>query len=91
MFDATCAIMHSKTPICLPTVPPSTFWERLDSYGNSRLWVSLLYDDDGEWIWNGLRGGSLCNEYIGSYIAEESPNFLSLAGVIIFSYALDND
>jgi hypothetical protein len=37
MFGATCAIMQSKTPICPPTMPPSTFWERLDSYGNGSL------------------------------------------------------
>ncbi len=83
MFDATCAIMHCKTPIYLPTVPPSTFWERLDSHGNSSLWVNLLYDGDREWIWVGLCGGSLCIAHDGSYMVEELPDLCS-AGVIIF-------
>jgi hypothetical protein len=83
MFEATCIIMHSKTPICLPTAPLSTYWERPDSYGNGSLWENLLYDGDGEWIWDGLCGGSLCIAHDGSYMAEKTPGFC-LAGVIIF-------
>jgi hypothetical protein len=48
MFGATCAIMHSKTTICLPITPPTTFWERLDSYGNYSLWENLSYNGDRE-------------------------------------------
>jgi hypothetical protein len=57
MFGATCAIMHSKTPICVPITPPTTFWKRLDSYGNCSLWENLSYNRDGEWIQDRLRVG----------------------------------
>jgi hypothetical protein len=83
MLGATCAIMHSKTPICVPIMPPTTFWERLDSYGNRNLWEDLSYDRDGEWIQDGLGGGSLSIAHDGSYMAEESPDLCSV-GVIIF-------
>jgi hypothetical protein len=75
--------MHSKTPIFVPIMPPTTFWEKLDSYGNCSLWENLPYDGNGEWIWDGLRGGSLSIAHNGSYMAEKSPDLCS-AGVIIF-------
>ncbi len=54
----TCAIMRSKTPICVPITPPTFFLERLDSHGNCSLWENLSYDGDGEWIRGRLRSGS---------------------------------
>jgi hypothetical protein len=81
MFNAVCAIMHSKTPICLPTTPPPTFWEKLDSFGNGSLWVILLYNIDWEWIWDVLHGRSLCIAHNGSYMVEKLPSLCS-AGVI---------
>jgi hypothetical protein len=83
MLGATCAIMHSKTPIWVPIMPPATFWERLDSYGNCSLWENLSYNGDGEGIRDRLCSGSLSMAHNGSYMAEESPE-LCLVGVIIF-------
>jgi hypothetical protein len=83
MYEAMCAIVYSKTPICLPITPLTTFWERLDSYGNCSLWENLSYNGDGEWIWDKLHGRSLCIAHNESYMSEESPD-LCLVGVIIF-------
>jgi hypothetical protein len=67
------------------TAPLTTFWERLDFYGNCSLWENLSYDS-AELIQDGLCGGSLCIAQDGSDMAEESPDLCSV-GVIIFCWS----
>jgi hypothetical protein len=68
---------------------PQFFWERLDSFGNSSLWVNLSYNGNGERIWNRLRSGSLCITYNGSYMAEEFPTYF-WRGYLFSACAQDN-
>jgi hypothetical protein len=83
MSNVTCAILHltAKVPEELPS--PASFFETLQSFGNSSLWDNLSVDGDGEWIGRAVRTGSLCIAHDGSYMPE-TLTIICSAGVIMY-------
>jgi hypothetical protein len=77
------AVLHSRTPICVPTSSLTFFLSALENYGKPSLWANLNVDGDGEWIWAGIKANTLVIARNGSYMLEQSTNLCS-AGVIVY-------
>jgi hypothetical protein len=61
----------------------TSFLSALENYGNPSLWANLNVDDNGEWIWAGIKANTLVIAHDGSYMPEQSTNLCS-AGIIIY-------
>ncbi len=83
MISQTCANMHSSSPLPAITVLPTSFLMVLKSFGNNSLWENVMVDGDGEWIHNGIVGGTLAIAHDGSYMASELAELCS-AGLIMY-------
>jgi hypothetical protein len=77
------AVLHSRTPICIPVSRPTSFLSALENYGNPSLWANISVDGDGEWIRAGIKANTLVIAHDSSYMPEQS-TILCSAGIIIY-------
>ena len=63
---------HSAWTIKAPPTPSQrpTLIERINRHENQSLWTNLHMDDDGEWLYDALIGGTLEISHDGSYMNE---------------------
>jgi hypothetical protein len=77
------AVLHLRTPICIPTSLLTSFLSALENYDNPSLWANLNVDGNREWIRAGIKANTLVIAHNGSYMPEQSTNLCS-ACVIIY-------
>jgi hypothetical protein len=75
-------LVHSSIPIPLPLVPKIGFEQNLRYLSNHTLLLSLDFDGNGSWIFDGIINCSLIIIHDGSYMKEISPLISSAATMI---------
>lgn len=81
---------RSVETVCFIIKPPSTpsqqptLLERINRQENQSLWTNLHMDDDGEWLYDALIGGTLEISHDGSYLNDLARDLC--ACVVVFHF-----